>query len=78
MIFNRVQVLFCQVGFFYYLCSHKSHENMLTRNMIRTLALVLAAVLATACGNKGNKSNTTQIMQNEECLICGEPLEYLE
>ena len=78
LIVKQKEVLFCQVGFFSSLCSHKSHENMLTRNMIRTIALGLATVLVAACGGKENKSNTTQIMQNEECLICGEPLEYLE
>lgn len=42
---------------------------------------ILLLILATACTNQNDKqdkqNNTKEIMSNEECLICGEPLEYL-
>lgn len=41
------------------------------------LLLALAALLAFAACH-GNKDHNTPMLQNEECLICGAPLEYLE
>lgn len=43
---------------------------------IRPLFL-LAVVALAACGHPNTKSSNTEIMRNEECLICGAPLEYL-
>lgn len=48
----------------------------------RLLLLVLfVAGLATACNHQENKQDEQQqnleIMENDECLICGAPLEYL-
>lgn len=45
------------------------------RTLIFTLT-VLAALILAAC-NANNDKPKNQIMQNEECLICGAPLEYL-
>ena len=46
---------------------------------IVVIMLFWAAVgLFAACRDGGEETNTRRIMQNEECLICGEPLEYLE
>lgn len=48
------------------------------RFFIPTMILL---ILATACTNQNNKkdnqNNSKEVMSNEECLICGEPLEYL-
>ena len=46
----------------------KRHYRLLT------LAFIMTAIL-TACSD--NKNQEPQTMKNEECLICGAPLEYL-
>ena len=47
----------------------------------RIIWFITAALLFAACGrqneNQATDNNNTQTMQNEECLICGAPLEYL-
>lgn len=40
------------------------------------LLLIVAAVIS-ACGHQENEQQKSKIMENEECLICGAPLEYL-
>ena len=47
--------------------------------MKKRILLCLAAmvvVATTACTNKDLENETTMV--NDECLICGAPLEYLE
>lgn len=47
--------------------------------MIRFTGLaLLAALLAAACCGKKDVEQTNRTAMNEECLICGAPLEYLE
>lgn len=47
----------------------------------RFILMLLAVAFVTACNRQENRQNveqqTTETMQNEECLICGAPLEYL-
>ena len=49
---------------------------MKTSNLLIILATVLCFII-TACTENESPKETT-IMKNEECLICGAPLEYLE
>ena len=42
--------------------------------IVKTLFLVAAVLAVAACGGRGKEENK---MLNEECLICGAPLEYL-
>ena len=39
--------------------------------------VLLAVALLAACGHQEIEQQTIETMQNEECLICGAPLEYL-
>ena len=43
----------------------------------RFLLMLIAATVMTACGHQENEQQTNVTMENEECLICGAPLEYL-
>lgn len=46
---------------------------------LNIITLLTAAILFGACGNKQETpQNAPQAMQNEECLICGAKLKYLE
>lgn len=47
------------------------------KTKIITTILVIALSLI-SCQSKHEKETTRQIMENEECLICGAPLEYLQ
>ena len=53
------------------------HTNItiIIPSRLRLIALCLLAVACAACG--GNKKTNTTTMTNDECLICGAPLEYL-
>ena len=46
------------------------------KNTIIVLAAVLGFILTSCMENEPQKETT--VMRNEECLICGAPLEYLE
>lgn len=43
----------------------------------RILLVVLLVAVVAACGRQESENKTVETMQNEECLICGAPLEYL-
>ena len=53
--------------------------HSMKRKPITTLLLAVVAVaMLAACGDKPKQANTpAETMQNEECLICGAPLQYL-
>lgn len=54
----------------------KTYFDMMKRNHI---ALISTMLLLISCGQQNkNQETNTNTMQNEECLICGAPLQYLE
>lgn len=46
--------------------------------MKHIITLTLLAALLCACNSKQETNNPSTMNQNDECLICGAPLEYLE
>ena len=42
------------------------------------MLLSVIALTAVSCKENSNETNTDTFMQNDECLICGAPLEYLQ
>lgn len=44
----------------------------------KKILFVVAAFMITACQPKQEEQSNYQNMENEECLICGKPLEYLQ
>ena len=56
-----------------YLCG----QNVTLQMRVKTIVFIAVAMLLTACGSKNDNAKNT-IMANEECLICGKPLEYLQ
>lgn len=44
---------------------------------MKKIIIIITLAMLTACGHR-QENQTTQTMQNEECLICGAPLEYLD